>query len=51
MLNYREPDTNKKSYDASVHCTYCGAKMETKKEYCSIRCKEKDSVWHTENDM
>ena len=51
MLKYREPDTNKKSYDISVHCNYCGAWIETQKEYCSNKCKEKNSVWHTENDL
>ena len=51
MLNYREPTPDKKSYDASIHCNYCGAETQTQKEYCSDVCKEKDSVWHTENDM
>ena len=51
MLKPREPDTYKKFYDVSVHCNYCGTKMETQKDYCCDKCKEKDSVWHTENEM
>ncbi|MDH3793523.1 MAG: DUF2116 family Zn-ribbon domain-containing protein [Nitrosopumilus sp.] len=51
MLHYREPTPNKEFYDASSHCSYCGAKIENKKEFCSESCKAKDSVWHKDDDM
>ncbi|MDH3793501.1 MAG: DUF2116 family Zn-ribbon domain-containing protein [Nitrosopumilus sp.] len=51
MLNYREPTPDKESYDASTHCSYCGAKIESEKEFCSKSCKAKDSVWHKDDNM
>lgn len=46
LLNYREPALDTKSYDPSIHCNYCGEKLDNKMEYCSDLCKEKDSIWH-----
>ncbi|WP_182128331.1 hypothetical protein [Nitrosopumilus sp. b3] len=48
MLHYQEPKEDKKIYDASIHCNYCGGKLEKISEYCSETCKIKDSVWHSD---
>ena len=48
MISYHEPTSDKKVYDSSMHCNYCGDKLVNNLEYCSDSCKKKDSVWHNE---
>ncbi|WP_179370678.1 hypothetical protein [Nitrosopumilus ureiphilus] len=51
MLNYHESISDKTHYDPSIHCNYCGGKLEINSDYCSDSCKEKDSVWHNEDNV
>lgn len=32
------------------NCLYCGCKLKDQEKYCSKLCKEKDSVWHGDED-
>ncbi|MDH5697221.1 MAG: hypothetical protein OEY54_01675 [Nitrosopumilus sp.] len=51
MITYREFTAEHKSYDKSIHCDYCGVQLSTQGDYCSDLCKQKDSVWHKEDEV
>ena len=51
LITYREFTAEHKSYDKSIHCDYCGIQLSTQGDYCSDLCKQKDSVWHKEDEI
>ncbi|HEY5736493.1 MAG TPA: hypothetical protein VIS47_08065 [Nitrosopumilus sp.] len=51
MIKYKEATTENRSYDKSMHCDYCGDMLKTQADYCSDICKQKDSVWHREDEV
>ena len=51
LIKYREIITENKAYDKSMHCDYCGCNLKIQEDYCSEPCKQKDSVWHREDDV